>query len=121
MLAKHVQSLRRRDPGYAPASPSPARDQKDPGDAPPRSWSQPDLHPHLLGHADVSTTEIYAAPTGSERKAIESAYQSLTPSPYPTGQRPDLLECSTTPADSPDYVAGTTPRHATTANTQQAT
>ena len=34
----------------------------------------------LLGHADVSTTEIYArASAEAKRKAIESAYQSLTP------------------------------------------
>jgi integrase/recombinase XerD len=33
-----------------------------------------------LGHADVSTTEIYArADAEAKRKAIESAYQSLTP------------------------------------------
>ena len=36
----------------------------------------------LLGHADVATTEIYArADTEAKRKAIESAYQSLTPEP----------------------------------------
>ena len=34
----------------------------------------------LLGHADISTTEIYArADADAKRKAIESAYQSLTP------------------------------------------
>jgi len=34
----------------------------------------------LLGHADVSTTEIYArADAEAKRKAIESAYRSLTP------------------------------------------
>lgn len=39
----------------------------------------------LLGHVDVSTTEIYArAETEAKRIAIESAYQSLTPSPCPT-------------------------------------
>ena len=33
----------------------------------------------LLGHADVSTTEIYArANAEAKRKAIESAYQPLT-------------------------------------------
>ncbi len=38
----------------------------------------------LLGHADVSTTEIYArADAEAKRKAIESAYQSLTPQPLP--------------------------------------
>ena len=34
----------------------------------------------LLGHADVSTTEIYArADAEAKRKAIENAYQPLTP------------------------------------------
>ena len=38
----------------------------------------------LLGHADVSTTEIYArADAEAKRKAIESAYESLTPEPLP--------------------------------------
>ena len=38
----------------------------------------------LLGHADVSTTEIYArADTETKRKAIESAYQPLTPDVLP--------------------------------------
>jgi site-specific recombinase XerD len=48
----------------------------------------------LLGHADVSTTEIYArANAEAKRKAIESAYQSLTPEPLPdwTADQ-DLLE-----------------------------
>ena len=36
----------------------------------------------LLGHADVSTTEIYArADAEAKRNAIENAYQSLTPTP----------------------------------------
>ena len=42
----------------------------------------------LLGHADVSTTEIYArADAEAKRKAIESAYQSLTPDRCLTGQQ----------------------------------
>ena len=48
----------------------------------------------LLGHADVSTTEIYArADPETKRKAIENAYESLTPEPLPswTADR-DLLE-----------------------------
>jgi integrase/recombinase XerD len=48
----------------------------------------------LLGHADVSTTEIYArADPETKRKAIESAYQSLTPEPLPSWTADqDLLE-----------------------------
>ncbi|MGI8459076.1 MAG: hypothetical protein ACR2LI_13320 [Propionibacteriaceae bacterium] len=38
----------------------------------------------LLGHAAVSTTEIYArADTETKRKAIENAYQPLTPDVLP--------------------------------------
>jgi integrase/recombinase XerD len=48
----------------------------------------------LLGHADASTTEIYArADTETKRKAIESAYQSLAPEPLPNWTADqDLLE-----------------------------
>jgi site-specific recombinase XerD len=95
ILARHVQSLRHRDPGYAPGV---------------------NVTPHvitrtramhllqagvnliyirdLLGHADASTTEIYArADPEAKRKAIENAYQSLTPEPLPswTADR-DLLD-----------------------------
>ena len=38
----------------------------------------------LLGHADVSTTEIYArADAEAKRKAIEQAYEPLTPDVLP--------------------------------------
>jgi integrase/recombinase XerD len=38
----------------------------------------------LLGHADVSTTEIYArANADAKRQAIENAYPSLTPELLP--------------------------------------
>ncbi len=67
----------------------------------------------LLGHADVSTTEIYArADAEAKRKAIESAYQSLTPErPCPTGQQTRISSNgSTTPAGkTPGYVAGNGP------------
>jgi integrase/recombinase XerD len=81
ILARHVQSLRRRDPGYATGvnvTPHVIR----------RTRAMHLLQAgvnliyirDLLGHADVSTTEIYArADAEAKRKAIESAYQSLTP------------------------------------------
>jgi integrase/recombinase XerD len=81
ILARHVQSLRRRDPGYAPGvniTPHVIR----------RTRAMHLLQAgvnliyirDLLGHADVSTTEIYArADAQAKRKAIENAYQSLTP------------------------------------------
>ena len=38
----------------------------------------------LLGHADVSTTEIYArADAEAKRRAIENAYEPLTPDTLP--------------------------------------
>ncbi len=85
VLARHVQSLRRQNPGYAPGlkvTPHVLR----------RSRAMHLLQAgvnliyirDLLGHVDVSTTEIYArADTEAKRIAIESAYQSLTPEPLP--------------------------------------
>ena len=48
----------------------------------------------LLGHADISTTEIYArANANAKRTAIENAYESLTPEPLPNWTADqDLLE-----------------------------
>jgi integrase/recombinase XerD len=96
ILARHVQSLRRRDPAYAPGlnvTPHLIR----------RTRAMHLLQAKvnliyirdLLGHADLSTTEIYArADPEAKRKAIESAYQSLTPdlslADWTTDQ--DLLE-----------------------------
>ena len=86
ILARHVESLRRRDPGYAPGlniTPHVIR----------RTRAMHLLKAgvnviyirDLLGHADVSTTEIYArADPEAKRKAIENAYQSLTPEPLPS-------------------------------------
>jgi len=85
LLAKHVQSLRRRDPGYAAGvniTPHVIR----------RTRAMHLLQAKvnliyirdLLGHADISTTEIYArADPETKRQAIENAYQSLTPEPLP--------------------------------------
>ena len=85
ILARHVESLR-RDPGYAPGlniTPHVIR----------RTRAMHLLQAKvnliyirdLLGHADVSTTEIYArADPEAKRKAIENAYQSLTPEPLPS-------------------------------------
>jgi integrase/recombinase XerD len=95
ILARHVQSLRRRDPGFAPGvnvTPHVIR----------RTRAMHLLEAKvnliyirdLLGHADISTTEIYArANANAKRTAIENAYESLTPEPLPnwtTDQ--DLLE-----------------------------
>jgi len=95
ILAKHVHSLRRHDPDYAPGlniTPHVIR----------RTRAMHLLQAgvnliyirDLLGHADASTTEIYArADAETKRKAIESAYQSLTPEPLPNWTADqDLLE-----------------------------
>lgn len=95
VLAKYVQSLRRRHPSYAAGlnvTPHVIR----------RTRAMHLLQAgvnliyirDLLGHADVSTTEIYArADTEARSKAIESAYPSLTPEALPdwTADQ-DLLE-----------------------------
>jgi integrase/recombinase XerD len=86
ILARHVGSLRRHDPGYAPGvniTPHVIR----------RTRAMHLLEAKvsliyirdLLGHADISTTEIYArANTDAKRKAIENAYPSLSPEPLPS-------------------------------------
>jgi integrase/recombinase XerD len=85
ILARHVRSLRRRDPGYAAGlnvTPHVIR----------RTRAMHLLEAKvnliyirdLLGHADVSTTEIYArANADAKRQAIENAYPSLTPELLP--------------------------------------
>jgi site-specific recombinase XerD len=93
VLARHVQSLRRRDPGYAACvnvTPHVIR----------RTRAMHLLQAgvnliyirDLLGHAEVS--EIYSrADAEAKRKAIESAYQSLTPEPLANWTADqDLLE-----------------------------
>jgi integrase/recombinase XerD len=95
ILARHVQSLRHRDPGFAPGlnvTPHVIR----------RTRAMHLLQAKvnliyirdLLGHADISTTEIYArADADAKRTAIESAYESLTPEPLPNWTADqDLLE-----------------------------
>lgn len=85
LLARHVRAVRARDPGWAPGlkvTPHTLR----------RSRAMHLIQAgvnliyirDLLGHADVSTTEIYArADAEAKRKAIESAYEPLTPSVLP--------------------------------------
>jgi integrase/recombinase XerD len=95
ILAKHVQSLRHRDPGYADGlnvTPHVIRRTRA------MHLLQAEVNliyiRDLLGHADISTTEIYTrADTEAKRKAIENAYQSLTPDPLPDWTaNQDLLE-----------------------------
>jgi site-specific recombinase XerD len=83
VLARHVQSLRRRNPGYAAGvtiTPHVIRRT--------RAMHLLQAGVNLIcirdlpGHAELSTTEIYArADADAKRKAIESACQLLTPEP----------------------------------------
>lgn len=85
LLARHVQALRTRDPGWAPGlniTPHTLRRTRA------MHLIQAGINlihiRDLLGHADVSTTEIYArADAETRRKAIENAYEPLTPDLLP--------------------------------------
>ncbi len=85
LLARHVRAVRARDPGWAPGLPVTPHTLR-------RTRAMHLIQAgvnliyirDLLGHADVSTTEIYArADAETKRKAIENAYESLTPDVMP--------------------------------------
>jgi integrase/recombinase XerD len=85
ILARHVRAVRGREPGWAPGLPVTPHTLR-------RSRAMHLIQAgvnliyirDLLGHADVSTTEIYArADAETKRKAIENAYQPLTPDVLP--------------------------------------
>ena len=85
LLARHVQAVRARDPGWAPGLPVTTHTLR-------RSRAMHLIQAgvnliyirDLLGHTDISTTEIYArADAETKRKAIENAYQPLTPDVLP--------------------------------------
>lgn len=85
LLARHVRTVRARDPRWAPGLPITTHTLR-------RTRAMHLIQAgvnliyirDLLGHADVSTTEIYArADAETKRKAIENAYQPLTPDLLP--------------------------------------
>ena len=85
VLARHVRAVRAHDPGWAPGIPVTPHTLR-------RSRAMHLVQAgvnliyirDLLGHADVSTTEIYArADAEAKRKAIENAYEPLTPDALP--------------------------------------
>jgi integrase/recombinase XerD len=85
LLARHVRGVRARDPGWAPGLPVTPHTLR-------RTRAMHLIQAgvnliyirDLLGHADVSTTEIYArADAETKRKAIENAYEPLTPDAMP--------------------------------------
>ncbi|WP_304620853.1 tyrosine-type recombinase/integrase [Mycolicibacterium xanthum] len=85
LLTRHVRAVRNRDPSWAPGLPVTPHTLR-------RSKAMHLIQAgvnliyirDLLGHADVSTTEIYArADAETKRKAIVSAYEPLTPDALP--------------------------------------
>ena len=85
LLARHVRAVRARDPAWAPGLPVTPHTLR-------RTRAMHLIQAgvnliyirDLLGHADVSTTEIYArADAETKRKAIENAYEPLTPHDMP--------------------------------------
>jgi integrase/recombinase XerD len=85
LLTRHVRAIRARDPGWAPGLPVTPHTLR-------RSRAMHLIQAgvnliyirDLLGHADIATTEIYArADAETKRKAIENAYQPLTPDILP--------------------------------------
>jgi integrase/recombinase XerD len=85
LLARHVRTVRARDPGWAPGLAVTTHTLR-------RSRAMHLVQAgvnliyirDLLGHADVSTTEICArADTETKRKAIENGLEPLTPDILP--------------------------------------
>jgi integrase/recombinase XerD len=85
LLARHVRALRARDPNWAPGLPvTPHTLRRSRAMHLVKAGVNLIYIRDLLGHADVSTTEIYArADTETKRKAIENAYEPLTPDALP--------------------------------------
>lgn len=85
LLARHVRTVRARDPDWAPGLPVTPHTLR-------RTRAMHLIQAginliyirDLLGHVDASTTEIYArADAETKRKAIENAYEPLTPDALP--------------------------------------
>ena len=85
LLARHVRAVRALDPSWAPGLPITPHTLR-------RTRAMHLIQAginliyirDLLGHADISTTEIYArADAETKRKAIKNAYEPLTPDALP--------------------------------------
>ena len=85
LLARHVRTVAQRDPGWAPGlSVTPHTLRRSRAMHLIQAGVNLIYIRDLLGHADVSTTEIYArADAETKRKAIENAYEPLTPDILP--------------------------------------
>ena len=85
LLTRYVRAVRTRDPGWAPGLPVGPHTLRRT-----RAMHLIDAGVNLiyirdlLGHANISSTEIYArANAEAKRKAIENAYELLTPDALP--------------------------------------
>lgn len=85
LLARHVRAVRARDPGWAPGLPvTPHTLRRTRATHLIQAGVNLIYIRDLLGHVDASTTEVYArADAETKRKAIENAYQPLTPDTMP--------------------------------------
>jgi integrase/recombinase XerD len=85
IAARHVRAVGERDPGWAPGlSVTPHTLRRSRAMHLIQAGVNLIYIRDLLGHADVSTTEIYArADAETKRKAIENAYEPLTPDVLP--------------------------------------
>lgn len=85
LLARHVRAVAERDPGWAPGlSVTPHTLRRSRAMHLIQAGVNLIYIRDLLGHADVSTTEVYArADAETKRKAIENAYEPLTPDILP--------------------------------------
>lgn len=85
LLARHVRAVRARDPSWAPGLPiTPHTLRRTRAMHLVQAGVNLIYIRDLLGHADISTTEIYArADAETKRKAIENAYEPLTPDALP--------------------------------------
>ena len=85
LLARHVRAVRARDPSWAPGMPvTPHTLRRTRAMHLVQAGVNLVYIRDLLGHADVATTEIYArADAEAKRKAIENAYEPLTPDTLP--------------------------------------
>lgn len=85
LLARHVRAVRARDPDWAPGLPvTPHTLRRTRAMHLVQAGVNLIYIRDLLGHVDVSTTEVYArADAETKRKAIENAYEPLTPDALP--------------------------------------
>ena len=92
IIGKYQAQSRR--PGTRRRRPQPTRPAPQQGHAPLRGGVPLPYIRDILGHVDLSTTEIYArASTEAKRKALEAAYPDIVTDDLPEwNQDPELLD-----------------------------